>query len=198
MKFHWSFSLELFSELTGVFKPRINGSCYLLAYILPLSKFQWLNWPCVMNVSFKIGTTFHMISPNIIFTWLTVWSNWKECSTSLIRCCIVGHILASTVLHVNTWFTLFDVGHTVICPVHISPKRSYIDAFSSSNDCVSDIPRDRSPQRHPTSCFWNTLTSPWLTRRSKAPVTPGLRPGYHLPATEKCWNRGQIVERTYD
>ena len=33
---------------------------------------------------------------------------------------------------------------------------------------------------------------------SKAPVTPGLRPGYDLHATEKCWNRGQIVERTYD
>ena len=32
----------------------------------------------------------------------------------------------------------------------------------------------------------------------KAPVTPGFRPGYDLPATEKCWNRGQIVERTYD
>ena len=32
----------------------------------------------------------------------------------------------------------------------------------------------------------------------KAPVTPGLRPVYDLPATGKCWNRGQIVERTYD
>ena len=32
----------------------------------------------------------------------------------------------------------------------------------------------------------------------KATVTPVLRPGYDLPATEKCWNRGQIVERTYD
>ena len=32
----------------------------------------------------------------------------------------------------------------------------------------------------------------------KAPVTPGLRPGYDLPATEQFWNRGQIVERTYD
>ena len=32
----------------------------------------------------------------------------------------------------------------------------------------------------------------------KAPVTPGLRPGYYLPATEKCRNRGQIVERMYD
>ena len=32
----------------------------------------------------------------------------------------------------------------------------------------------------------------------KAPVTPGWRPGYNLPAIEKCWNRGQIVERTYD
>ena len=31
-----------------------------------------------------------------------------------------------------------------------------------------------------------------------APVTPGLRPGYDLPATEKCWNRGPIVERTYE
>ena len=44
---------------------------------------------------------------------------------------------------------------------------------------------------------------------SKAPVTPGLRPGYDqvttrlrpgydLPATVKCENRGQVVERTYD
>ena len=37
----------------------------------------------------------------------------------------------------------------------------------------------------------------------KAPVTPGLRPGYDqvnydLPATVKCENRGQVVERTYD
>ena len=32
----------------------------------------------------------------------------------------------------------------------------------------------------------------------KAPVTSGLRPGYDLPATEKCRNRGQIVERTYN
>ena len=32
----------------------------------------------------------------------------------------------------------------------------------------------------------------------KAPVTPGLRPGSDLLATGKCWNRGQIVERTYD
>ena len=30
-----------------------------------------------------------------------------------------------------------------------------------------------------------------------APVTPGLRPGYDLPATVKCENRGQVVERTY-
>ena len=37
-----------------------------------------------------------------------------------------------------------------------------------------------------------------MFKTSKAPVTPGLRPGYDLPATETCWNRGQIVERTYD
>ena len=36
------------------------------------------------------------------------------------------------------------------------------------------------------------------SRHYKAPVTPGLRPDYDLPATEMCWNRGQIVERTYD
>ena len=41
--------------------------------------------------------------------------------------------------------------------------------------------------------LWNALPI-----AIKAPVTPGLRPGYDLPATEKCWNRGQIVERTYD
>ena len=29
------------------------------------------------------------------------------------------------------------------------------------------------------------------------PGTPGLRPGYDLPAIEKCCNRGQIEERTY-
>ena len=32
----------------------------------------------------------------------------------------------------------------------------------------------------------------------KNPVTPGLRPGFDLPAIEKCFNRGQIEERTYD
>ena len=30
------------------------------------------------------------------------------------------------------------------------------------------------------------------------PVTPGLRPGYDLPAIEKCCNRGQIEDRMYD
>ena len=37
-----------------------------------------------------------------------------------------------------------------------------------------------------------------MFKTSKAPVTPGLRPGYDLPATVKCENRGQVVERTYD
>ena len=37
-----------------------------------------------------------------------------------------------------------------------------------------------------------------FTVSGKAPVTPGLRPGYDLPVTEKCLNRGQIVERTYN
>ena len=32
----------------------------------------------------------------------------------------------------------------------------------------------------------------------KAPVTPGLRPGYDLPVTEKLGIVGKIVERTYD
>ena len=31
-----------------------------------------------------------------------------------------------------------------------------------------------------------------------APVTPGLRPGFDLGATETIWNRGQFAERTYD
>ena len=31
---------------------------------------------------------------------------------------------------------------------------------------------------------------------AKAPVTPGLRPGYDQPAIEKCWNGGPIVEST--
>ena len=35
-----------------------------------------------------------------------------------------------------------------------------------------------------------------MLKTPKAPVTPGLRPGYNLPATEKYWNREQIVERT--
>ena len=30
------------------------------------------------------------------------------------------------------------------------------------------------------------------------PVTPGLRPGYDLPAIETCWNDGPIVERSHD
>ena len=30
-----------------------------------------------------------------------------------------------------------------------------------------------------------------MFKTSKTPVTPGLRPGYGLPATEKCENRGQ-------
>ena len=37
-----------------------------------------------------------------------------------------------------------------------------------------------------------------MFKTPKAPVTPGVLPGYDLPATEKCLNRGQIVERTYD
>ena len=37
-----------------------------------------------------------------------------------------------------------------------------------------------------------------MFKTSKSPVTPGLRPGYDLPATVKCENRGQVVERTYD
>ena len=37
-----------------------------------------------------------------------------------------------------------------------------------------------------------------MFKTPKAPVTPGLRPGYDLPATEKNWNRGQIEERMYD
>ena len=37
-----------------------------------------------------------------------------------------------------------------------------------------------------------------MFKTSKAPVTPGLRPGYDLPATVRCENRGQVVERTYD
>ena len=31
-----------------------------------------------------------------------------------------------------------------------------------------------------------------MFKTSKAPVTPGLRPGYDLPATVKCENRGQV------
>ena len=30
-----------------------------------------------------------------------------------------------------------------------------------------------------------------------SPSHTGLTAGYDLPAAEKCWNRGQIVERTY-
>ena len=37
-----------------------------------------------------------------------------------------------------------------------------------------------------------------MIKTYKTPVTAGLRPGYDLPATEKCENRGQVVERTYD
>ena len=37
-----------------------------------------------------------------------------------------------------------------------------------------------------------------MFKTPKAPITPGARPGYDLYATEKCWNRRQIVERTYD
>ena len=37
-----------------------------------------------------------------------------------------------------------------------------------------------------------------FSRSNLSPVTPVLRPGYDLGATEKCWNRGQIVERTHD
>ena len=37
-----------------------------------------------------------------------------------------------------------------------------------------------------------------MFKTPKVPVTPGLRPGYDLAGTEKYWNRGQIVERTYD
>ena len=38
-----------------------------------------------------------------------------------------------------------------------------------------------------------------MFKTSKAPVTPGLRPGYDpITASVKCENRGQVVERTYD
>ena len=37
-----------------------------------------------------------------------------------------------------------------------------------------------------------------MFKTPKAPVTPGIRPGYDLRATEKIWHRGKIVERTYD
>ena len=37
-----------------------------------------------------------------------------------------------------------------------------------------------------------------MFKTHKVPVTPGFRPGFDLPATGKYWNRGQIVERTYD
>ena len=37
-----------------------------------------------------------------------------------------------------------------------------------------------------------------MFKTPKAPVTPGLRPGYDLPANELFGNRGQIVERKYD
>ena len=37
-----------------------------------------------------------------------------------------------------------------------------------------------------------------MFKTPKAPAKPGLRPGYDLPSTETCWNRGQIVKRTYD
>ena len=36
-----------------------------------------------------------------------------------------------------------------------------------------------------------------IVANSKAPVTPGLRPGYDEAATKTIWNRRQIVERTY-
>ena len=61
--------------------------------------------------------------------------------------------------------------------------------------------------RFKTTCFVNLHMNRVLTRfynsvsvsiRTKAPVTPGLRPGYDLPAIGKCWNRGRIVERTHD
>ena len=36
----------------------------------------------------------------------------------------------------------------------------------------------------------------YLAATDFALVTPGLRPGYDIGATETCWNRGQIVKRT--
>ena len=37
-----------------------------------------------------------------------------------------------------------------------------------------------------------------MFKTPKAPVTPGLRPGYDLRACEKCWHRRQIVEWPYN
>ena len=74
---------------------------------------------------------------------------------------------------------------------------------------VFEILRGRTPGPPFRSCLASLGGSPFVPPEllsgltcmgtlSKAPITPGLRRGYDLPATEKCWNRGQIVERTYD
>ena len=48
-----------------------------------------------------------------------------------------------------------------------------------------------SPATRDTYMYTNIHTS--QTRDHKAPVTPGLRPGYDLPATEKWANRRKNV-----
>ena len=57
-----------------------------------------------------------------------------------------------------------------------------------------DRTRARSKSNHSHCSLMQAVSSELIY----APVTPGLRSGYDLPATEKCWNRGQIVLRTYD
>ena len=39
---------------------------------------------------------------------------------------------------------------------------------------------------------------PTVSESVKPQSHRGLRPGYDLPATGKCWNHGQTVESTYD
>ena len=46
--------------------------------------------------------------------------------------------------------------------------------------------------------LYRVLPAPLSSLFTENAHHPGLRPCYDLPATETCWNRGQIVERTYD
>ena len=70
----------------------------------------------------------------------------------------------------------------------LSLNEGIIHSLSSSSRDFPIICGRRNSYEYHSS----TLSCPVLSE-CKAPVTPGLRPGYDLPATEKCANRRKNI-----